>query len=480
MDLLENDTGNEYMKKLEIIKKSIDASYDGLFIADPDGNTIYFNDAYLTLANKDPIILENTNVYDRVEMGLYKVSPTAECIKKGEVFTAVYHKETRKIMTTSVPVYDKNGKMLAIVTNNRDIENLKYLEKNSSEDFTYIMDQIEDDGQLEERYEAEIKYHRQRLKKNSETMIGQSESFNKLLDLMYRVADSESTILISGETGTGKEVIANQLHINSSRADEAYIKVNCAAIPGNLLESELFGYEEGAFTGAKKKKIGKFELADKGTLLLDEIGEMDMCLQTKLLRVIQEREISRLGGNESIPVDVRIIASTNRDLYKMVSAGKFREDLYYRLNVVPIKIPPLRERREDIFLLANHFIKKSNSKEKKHKVLTSDALRILENYNWPGNVRELSNLVERIVVTSKENVINSDIVIDFLGDKYYENQDKNYKNIGGIKKAVEDFEKRIVEKVLEEYKSTRKAAKVLNVSQSYIMRRINKYNIELK
>ncbi|MFW5891264.1 MAG: sigma-54 interaction domain-containing protein, partial [bacterium] len=397
MSMLENEEKNEYIKKLEIIKESANAAYDGLFIADSKGKTIYFNDAYLSLANKDPIVLENTTVEERIDMGLYKVSPTNECIKTGKTFTAIYHKDTRKLVTTSVPVFDENKDLVAVVTNIRDIENLKYLEKNSSEDFTYIMDQIEEDGPLEERYEAEIKYHRQRFKKNSETMIGQSESFNKLLELMYRVADSESTVLIAGATGTGKEVIANQIHINSARADEAYIKVNCAAIPANLLESELFGYEEGAFTGAKKKKIGKFELADKGTLLLDEIGEMDICLQTKLLRVIQEREISRLGGNDSIPVDVRIITSTNKDLYKMVKEGTFREDLYYRLNVLPIKLPPLRERREDIFLLANHFIKTNNKKEKKHKVLTSDALRILENYNWPGNVRELSNLIERIV-----------------------------------------------------------------------------------
>merc|ERR1711879_347005 len=231
-------------------------------------------------------------------------------------------------------------------------------------------------------------------------------------------AKTDATVLIAGETGCGKEVIAKEIHKNSGRKNGPYIKVNCAAIPDNLLESELFGYEKGAFTGAlNKNKPGMFEMANGGTLLLDEIGEMPMNLQTKLLRVLQEKEVRRIGSVSSIKLDARIIASTNQDLPALIQRRAFREDLYYRLNVVPIYIPPLRERQEDISILVYDLLAKFNKKYEKAKKFETGAMEVLENYPWPGNVRELGNVLERLVVSDDDLLIRSESINHFLGKK---------------------------------------------------------------
>jgi len=237
-------------------------------------------------------------------------------------------------------------------------------------------------------------------------IVGTSKGIREVFDIAETVFDNDVTVLITGESGTGKELIAEAIHYNSPRRAKAFIKLNCVAIPETLLESELFGYEKGAFTGASRQKLGKFELANGGTLLLDEIGDMSLATQAKLLRVLQEREVERVGGVTPIKVDVRIIASTNQDLAQLVREKRFREDLYFRLNVLPINIPPLRERREDIPLLADHFV--NISKTKLHKDVeefSEDAMDLLINYPWPGNVRELENVVQRAVILTKERVI---------------------------------------------------------------------------
>ncbi len=230
-------------------------------------------------------------------------------------------------------------------------------------------------------------------------IIGRSQSMTKLLDMMSMVAPSEATVLITGESGTGKELIARSLHFNSPRREKPLVVVNCAAITETLLESELFGHERGAFTGADKRRKGRFEHADQGTIFLDEIGEMSSSMQAKLLRVLQEREIQRVGGEETIQVDVRVIAATNRELESEVTQGRFREDLFYRLNVMPLSVPPLRDRQEDIPLLAQHFLKQFAEKNRKTvKGFVPLAMDMLVNYDWPGNVRELENAVERAVI----------------------------------------------------------------------------------
>lgn len=239
-------------------------------------------------------------------------------------------------------------------------------------------------------------------------IIGSSPEMQKTYELIRKIADTDSTVFIHGESGTGKELIAKVIHYNSTRSQKAFVPLNCAAIPKDLLESELFGHEKGAFTGAINTRIGRFELANNGTIFLDEIGDLHPSLQVKLLRVIQEREFERVGSTKTLKVDVRILAATNRDLKKAITNGEFREDLYYRLNVIPLEIPPLRERKEDIEILIEHFIHKFSKKKKKEAIrISTDAMDYLKNYQWPGNVRELQNMIERLVILS-DGVVRSD------------------------------------------------------------------------
>jgi DNA-binding NtrC family response regulator len=240
-----------------------------------------------------------------------------------------------------------------------------------------------------------------------EQLVGVSEPIRQVLDFVRKVADSDSTVMIQGESGTGKELVARMLHFNSLRKDRPLVPVNCGAIPENLLESELFGHEKGAFTGATQTRMGRFEMANGGTIFLDEIGEMSLPLQVKLLRVLQERAFERVGGNRTIQVDVRIVAATNQNLEALVEEKRFRQDLFYRLNVIPIVIPPLRERRSDIPLLIDHFLTQFNqTKHTQISGIDQEALRLLSDYDWPGNIRELENMVERMVVLKKQGELS--------------------------------------------------------------------------
>jgi two-component system response regulator FlrC len=289
---------------------------------------------------------------------------------------------------------------------------------------------------------------------------------HKVVSIVENLAASDITVLIFGESGTGKELLARQIHRMSRRADKPFIAVNCAAIPDNLLESELFGHEKGAFTGATEKRIGKFELAKGGTILLDEIGEMSMILQAKLLRVLQEKEIDRIGGNEPIAVDVRIITTTNKDLYKECMEGHFREDLYYRLNVFPVKVPSLRERPGDIPLLAMYFMKKFSAYAGKEiKDFSDNAMVILKNKQWRGNVRELENVIQRAVFLCKGEFINTeDLLLEDVAGKTWVN--------GNLK----DREKELILQTLKDVNGNKtKAARILGVSVRTIRNKLNEY-----
>jgi len=306
----------------------------------------------------------------------------------------------------------------------------------------------------------------------SEEFVYQSEKMHEVSSLVVRIAKTDSTCIISGESGVGKEVIVNMIHALSERKDFPLVKVNCAAIPETLLESELFGYEKGAFTGAYQRKPGKFELANKGTIFLDEIGDIPLILQSKLLRAIQEREIERLGGSHPLKIDVRIIAATNRNLDDEVKKGAFREDLYYRLNVVNIIIPPLRERKEDIPLLVDFFLKKYNTKHKKNvKGVSREARDMLVKYDYPGNVRELENILERaIVLTRGEYITREDL--PHLGESTAAASDS------GIRGTVESIEKSmIIEALVNSDWIQTKAAATLGLSERMLRYKIKKYNI---
>lgn len=306
----------------------------------------------------------------------------------------------------------------------------------------------------------------------SEEFVYQSEKMHEVSSLVVRIAKTDSTCIIGGESGVGKEVVLNMIHALSDRKSLPLIKVNCAAIPETLLESELFGYEKGAFTGAYQRKPGKFELANKGTIFLDEIGDIPLVLQSKLLRVIQEREIERLGGSHPIKIDVRIIAATNRNLEEEVKKGAFREDLYYRLNVVTINVPPLRERKEDIPLLIDFFLKKYNLKHKKNvRGLTREARDVLVKYDYPGNVRELENILERaIVLTRGEHITSEDL--PNLADHGQAAAD------GSIRGTVESLERSmIIEALVNADWIQTKAALALGLSERMLRYKIKKYNI---
>jgi DNA-binding NtrC family response regulator len=309
-------------------------------------------------------------------------------------------------------------------------------------------------------------------------IITQNEKMEKLLEIARDVADSKASIFIQGESGTGKELFARYIHHHSSRRDEPFVAVNCAALPENLLESELFGHEKGAFTGAISRKKGKFELANHGTLLLDEVTEMDYQLQSKLLRVLQEREIDRIGGMNPVPVDVRFLATTNRDIEKQIKDGKFREDLHYRLNVIPFHLSPLRERKEDIPLLAKHFVEKYSELDNRSvKGLTDEAIATLIEMPWKGNVRELENIIERAVLMCKQDLIsNKDL---FLTEK--DKQPNFVTQTISQTVSLREIEKNVILNTLDHTNGNRThAAEILGISVRTLRNKMNEYRKKME
>ena len=314
-------------------------------------------------------------------------------------------------------------------------------------------------------------------------IIGTSRAIRRIFDIITKVADTDGTVLISGESGTGKELIARAIHYNSSRAGKPMVVVNCGAIPEELLESELFGHEKGAFTGAHKTRIGRFEMANGGTFFLDEIGEMSPSLQVKLLRVLQDQCFERVGGTRTIHVDVRIIAATNKNLTEAVNKGKFREDLYYRLNVIPIKVPPLRQRRSDIPLLVDHFLKKfQKNKRKKIKGFSSEAMDAIISYSWPGNVRELENVVKRLTILCENEVVQLQDLPEHIYDRNEAQSSleiiRDKKSID-LSEAVKDYEKRLILEALEKSNWVKsKAARLLNINRTTLVEKMKRQKLD--
>jgi DNA-binding NtrC family response regulator len=317
---------------------------------------------------------------------------------------------------------------------------------------------------------------------NFENIIGKSEAMLRIFDLVAQVAPSRSTILLQGESGTGKELIAKALHMNSSRKDAPFVPVNTGSMPADLLESTLFGHVKGAFTSAIASKKGLFEIADKGTLFLDEIGTMTMETQAKILRVLQDRKFMHLGGVQELHVDVRIIAATNVDLRQMVKEGKFREDLFYRLNVITIDLPPLRHRREDIPLLVTYFLRKfAEENERDAREISPEALRYLLDYNWPGNVRELENVMERAVVLSSGPVITVELLPDQIVGRGNGLQMLEHRPDASLFELVEECERRLIVDMLEKCNSNQtEAAERFHIPLSTLNQKIKRLNIEIR
>jgi DNA-binding NtrC family response regulator len=320
--------------------------------------------------------------------------------------------------------------------------------------------------QLRDRLETRTRF---------DQMVGESEPMQRVYSLVEMVADSDVTVLLTGESGTGKELISRAIHHKSPRADGPFITLNCGALPDNLFESELFGYEKGAFTGAMATKMGRFELADGGTLLLDEVGELSLKSQVDFLRVLETKEFRRLGGTKLITVDVRIIAATNRNLEEAVKQGDFREDLYYRLNVVPIRLPPLRDRADDVPLLVDRFLAECSAQHRREpKDVSREAMRLLRLYGWPGNIRQLRNLMERLVVTVKDAMIQP----EHLPEEIQASKEDARTMVVTLGTSLDQLEREVIHRTLTEITNHReKAAKLLGISLRALQYKIKEYGI---
>ena len=459
----------EKMEKLTIddYKAVLDNVDDGIFIVDKKGTILYVNKAVEKNGEKNTDELIGRDIDELVQEGYCTEFVSKRVIQSGKAETSVQHtKDDKELLVTAKPYY-KNGELQMVIACERDVTELACV-KNS----------ILKINSINKKYKEEI----ERLKAANATrseIIAISANMKKVIDMASRVAKVDTTVLITGESGTGKEVLASFICKESLRKDKPFIKINCGAIPENLLESELFGYVDGAFTGARKQgKVGYFGMADNGTIFLDEISEMPYNLQVKLLRAIQEKEIMPVGSDTPTKLDIRIIAATNKDLKKLVSEGKFREDLYYRIGVVSIAIPPLRERKEDISILAVHFINKFNEKYNINKKISRKAYKYFLNYQWPGNIRELENMIESLAVTAEDDIISEhDVRTAFYDHPMLYEETKKFEMIGSLEEMVRAYEAEILMNNYERYRNTEKMAEVLGTTRSTINRKLAKYNI---
>lgn len=441
--------------------------YDGIYISDGEGNTLFINEAYTRITGITPEMVLGRNVKEITEKYmLYKNAVTLKVIKEKKRVDSIGESliNNQKMLITGNPIFDEQGKVKRVVINNRVLTDLES-----------IMHQLESTkGKLQifsddNKKKNEELSHLRTQQWDSKSYIGNSDKYESIKQLIELISPTDATVLITGATGTGKEVAANEIVKSSMRKDRPYIKINCSAIPGNLLESELFGYEKGSFTGANKEgKMGLFEIANTGTLLLDEIGDMPLDLQSKMLRVLQEREVKRIGSYKAIPIDVRIIAATNKDIKREVEKGNFREDLFYRLNVIPIQLPKLSERVDDIDVFLDHFLYDYNKRYGKHIEFDDASKCVLKQYSWPGNIREFKNIIERtvIIANSSQDVYNhlsKMLQIDHVPVAL--STDKSYKEM------VNDFERNLLSQALQKYKTTTNAAKHLKLDQSTIVKK---------
>lgn len=458
---------NQYTNTIMDLKAIFESSYDVIYVSDGNGMTLRVSSACEKLWGHKAEDLVGKTVYQLEEEGVFKPSVTRLVLEKKEKVQMIQvTKAGRRLMVVGTPIKDAQNNIVRIINASRDITEESQLKSD-----------LEDTKLLIEGYKQELNQLRQ-LTMESDALIFKSEKMKTVVTLARKVAEVDSTILIQGESGVGKEVISSYVHQHSERKEKPFIKVNCGAIPENLLESELFGYEKGAFTGASTTgKAGLFELAHEGTLFLDEIGEIPLPLQVKLLRIIQEREVTRIGGTKPVQVNVRIITATNRNLQEETRLGKFREDLYYRLNVVPIFIPPLREREEDILSLALFFLQKFNDKYKRDKTLSHEVLETLQKYPWPGNVRELQNIVERLIVTIDSPLIE----MEHLPESFTVSAQSCCVQVSDIipmKEAVDLVEQQLLTLAKQKYQTTIKIAEVLEVNQSTISRKMTKLKLK--
>ncbi|MGF7185630.1 PAS domain S-box-containing protein [Desulfitispora alkaliphila] len=453
----------EFEKELETI---LEVAYDGILVLDVDGTITYINKNFAKILN-----LEQREVIGNHITEVIQDSKLPLIVTEGnELYGDVIKIKSKELVISSFPII-RNGKKVGAVA------------KVIFKDVNQLIQMANKVNRLNEGldyYKGGIQRFR-KTKYGINNIIASSKEMVALKNTIKRVAKSSSTILIRGESGTGKELFAHALHQESNRSNGPFVKVNCAALPENLLESELFGYKEGAFTGARKSgQVGKFELAHGGTIFLDEIGDMMPAMQVKLLRVLQEKEIEPLGSGRSKKVDVRVVSATNRNLEELINEGKFREDLYYRLNVVTLNVPPLRKRYEDIENLVNYFIKKLNNDfQLTVKGLTPEVWGILKSHHWPGNIRELENVIERSFNVIEGDLIKKEHLPMYLQKTKPLNTSPNIQSETNLKKIVEEAERQGIINALKVCKGNKaQAASLLEISRAWLYQRMAKYNIK--
>jgi PAS domain S-box-containing protein len=455
---------DHYKELLEIM----DCVKVGIYISDGNGNTLLVNRESEKTGGMSREELKGKNMQKLIDMGYVSDSSILRALKSRSEENIIQELgEGGQLYISGVPLI-KHGKIELVVCTERDITetiNLKEL--------------LKEKEQIAEIYETEIEYLRRKSLEGDAEIISTSLEMRRVIEQATRISQLDTTVLLTGESGTGKELIANYIFKNSNRHDKTFIKVNCAAIPENLLESEFFGYEKGSFTGADTQgRRGIFELAQGGTIFLDEIGDLPIRMQSKLLRAIQEKEIMRIGGKATIKTDTRIIAATNINLKKAIEDGKFREDLFYRLSIIPIELPPLRSRREDIGPLALYFVQEFNKEYKLEKRLQYEAIEALGEYHWPGNVRELSNVIERLMVSTDGNQITKFQVQRQLVKCIDPNVSTADAPDRSLAEIIADFEKNVLLEMMSNHKNAAGVARALNVNKSTISRKLKKYNIE--
>lgn len=455
----------------------IESIADGVIVADGDGIITRVNRGYECIAGVKASEYIGKHVRQLIEEGYISDSVTLKVLETHKPCHLLQTVRAGKdLLNSATPVFNSQGKLVRIVTIIRDVSELYELQ-----------------AQLDSE-RAKTKWAREelrRLRKDNleKNIVVYSEEMKGVFAIAERVAATDATVLIVGESGTGKEIVARWIHEASTRSLGPFVKINCAAIPESLLETELFGYEGGAFTGAHKAgKPGLLEIANGGTFFFDEVSSMPLGMQAKLLRVLQEREFFRVGGRSPIALDVRFIFASNRDLERMVNRGEFRRDLYYRINVFPLEIPPLRSRPADILPLTMFFLKQFNAKYGQCKRMTPEVVELLKGYQWPGNVRELQNVLERLVVGCSEVVITPDVFEKYSGIKLKSSwceagtRERRGEKKGQVwhktlKDILEETERQVIEEAYNSCLSTRKAAKLLGVNQSTVVKKMKKYNI---
>ncbi|MFC0560355.1 sigma-54 interaction domain-containing protein [Halalkalibacter alkalisediminis] len=462
--------------KLKLLELELDAilttSKDNIVITDGEGVVLKVSPNCLDIYGVDYQDMIGKTVFDLEKENILSPSITIKVLKeKKDCQIMQQTKGHRTVLATGMPVFDEDGSIIRVISFSYDLTEIEELKDNFDE-LQRRMGQYE--SKIEELQE----------KGNKGEIVLKSKAILQIWDLIQRISKSEATVVFLGESGVGKNVFARALHNGSDRSKESFIEVNCSAIPDSLFESEMFGFEAGSFTGAHKKgKVGMIELADRGTLFLDEIGELPLSVQAKLLKVLQEKMVTRVGGLKPRKIDFRLIASTNQNLEEMVERGEFRRDLYYRLNVIPIDIPPLRERKEDIAILIQHYVKKFNDKYGTSKQLLPLVIEHLIAYNWPGNVRELENMIERIILTSDQDAIKPSHLPLMVQQSFEDStQDVFDASLDGeeymsFKEALENVEKRWLKRAYRQYKTTYEMAEYLGVSQSTVVRKLQKYQL---